>query len=259
MIKNVYLSIAQYLFSIHVHTQLKRSEPAIYQSIIKHYSAFITHKPPKVADIHIKILNRSDIPIIKYKENQYVHYKSEKNNIIITYNDISMYHFKLIIYESLLHLLHKEGFFLHAASNLFRGKIYIFIGPSGAGKSTISQMLKSIATLFSDDQIIIRIYKGKFLAFQLPSFERYKMEQDPLGYPIGKIFLLKKSKKCFMEKMIKKEHLEELLIQAIKIYPSLFQNQIRTLKKFLQLHDYYFLYFTKDKEETIPFFRRYYG
>jgi hypothetical protein len=256
-IEDISLEIAHCVLTIHFHTFLKISEPSLYDSIKKFYAAFILRNAPKKSRVQMKIYNRESIPVLHYKGKSYLQHTELKDDVIITFNDISLYQFQVILYTYLVDALSSDAIFLHSSSILHEGRVYIFTGPSGAGKSTISQFLHKRCQLFADDEIIIRKINGEFLAFQFPNFERYKIYQHPQGYPIGQIFFLDKRKTCRLDNFSKKDEvIFEKLIQQINIQSTHEKNQIKNLFAFIRRNSFFNLGFPNDQKEVLDYFRR---
>ena len=83
---------------------------------------------------------------------------------------------------------------LHAAGVAVGGRGYCFAGSSGVGKSTLAAALKRdpAATVFSEDQVILRYLDGRFWVYGTPWHEDPAM-CSPLGVPLEKIFFLERT------------------------------------------------------------------
>ena len=92
-------------------------------------------------------------------------------------------------------LLRSGGFMLHSAGLVKKGRAYLFLGRSGAGKSTLSRLAAGAGReVISDEVNLVRREKGRFLVYGSPFWGEMRADGRPGRWPLGGIFLLKKSR-----------------------------------------------------------------
>jgi hypothetical protein len=93
------------------------------------------------------------------------------------------------------HLARRRGMLAHAAGVVIAGQSYLFAGVSGAGKSTFSLLLAAARAgkLLSDERVIVRLVKGKLVAFGTPWAGTASIASAGSA-PLAGIFLLKHGK-----------------------------------------------------------------
>ncbi|HYS05810.1 MAG TPA: hypothetical protein VEW47_11520 [Candidatus Dormibacteraeota bacterium] len=90
--------------------------------------------------------------------------------------------------------LDAEGFFLHGASIVRRGRAYIFYGPSGAGKSTLAAMNTEGEVISDDLTLVLRKPEG-LVAAGGPFRGTYRHGAPVVGtYPVAAFYRLRKDK-----------------------------------------------------------------
>jgi hypothetical protein len=92
-------------------------------------------------------------------------------------------------------LARSGGLMLHSAGLLKGGKAWLFLGRSGAGKSTLSKLAASCghAEVISDELNLLKPAGGRFMVYGSPFWGEMRSEGRPGAWPLGGIYLLKKS------------------------------------------------------------------
>jgi hypothetical protein len=106
--------------------------------------------------------------------------------------------------------------FLHSASIIVEGKMYLFVAPSGGGKSTISDLARKNGLKVLDDEISVikrkrgRFYTGVFPCFKAPSdpYEERRLEG---------IFFLERSKRNRVRTISANEAINRALPEATSL------------------------------------------
>jgi len=131
------------------------------------------------------------------------------------------------------HLMNGDGIVFHASGLIKDGSAYIFIGPSKSGKSTVSR-LSSHLTLINDDIIFLREGKDGFRIFTTPPWScQIKVLEANISVPLQALFLLKKDKRNFLEKLSHKEALS--LLMTSPYLPLSTANLERLISRFQRL------------------------
>ena len=92
-------------------------------------------------------------------------------------------------------LLRSGGFMLHSAGLVKNGKAYLFLGRSGAGKSTLAKLASGAGfEVISDEINLLRPEGGRFMAYGSPFWGEMRSAGRPGRWPLGGIYLLKKSR-----------------------------------------------------------------
>lgn len=189
-------------------------------------------------------------------QNYLLIYEQHGNNIY-TINHISILQLNYIINNAFLYcLLRNKSIILHASSIIINNQAHIFTGSSGAGKSTLAKMLSVKYQIFTDDRIIITEEKNRLMAHQTNFQEKETYQKNfALSYPVRKIYFLRQSTSCLIQKITDKEVISKrILSQLISDRQSLnFQYKKLTgvINKF---SDFYYLYFPKDNKQVLDLF-----
>lgn len=256
-----YLSIGGLIIKITVlpHKQLHYSEEFI-DNCLNYFKKFFLNKENKPKKIDFEIMVEDELDIYKHKEKNFFHtliFKRISKNKIITYSHISFIHFNWLLEQLVYELIAKNnGFVFHCSAVKKDGEVFIFTADDGGGKSTAMLMLKDNFTPVSDDAGIIRKIEQRYLFFPSPfrsaHFDNLIIENK--GYSIKKIFLLKKAK-FFKTKRIKENRITSFLIQQLHSSKDFSKKAAYNLFIFIKkFKNFYFLYFTKEKDKLIRFF-----
>ncbi|NMB57422.1 hypothetical protein GYA19_05825 [Candidatus Beckwithbacteria bacterium] len=211
----LFLSVAGFCIKIEFNKTPRLFEKKIIKNQIKKTFKFFI-KQQKNTTRSFFTLNFVDrmapriITKVKKKEN-FIEFYRLKGRHIITFYDISIIQFQYIMqYVIQLILINNQGLFIHSSAINYCGKAYLFLGQSGTGKSTIIKMLKNKFEILSDDSSIIKKSGNKFFYYQTPFIEKESwVPKKNIKYPIGKIFLLRKSKKIKLKKVNNKNYVIE--------------------------------------------------
>lgn len=255
------LKIADFIIQLHFHrTQWRQYEDNFINGIKRLYENFIINDLLTKIDYVIEFFgsrNNAEIIFNKTDDKYYVYlYELHKKNTIITTYQPSLFQFQLIIGNILKQLLLKyHGFLLHASANIIYGKANLFVGSPGAGKSTVMKLLNDRFSSLADDSIIIRKVNDDYYTYQTPFYEKeWWVKKGPKKYALGKIIFLIKSNDFKLERIKDKNIiLQRLSKQLWKENDSC--NQMKYFLDFLsKFNNYYFLYFSKNKEKLVRLF-----
>ncbi len=261
----IFLNIAD--FNLAVNFKMNKLMVGIFeaernkliQDITLYCRNFILKSRPKRIDFTIDISFIHPDILRKKKDFYIMLYRSLGKNRIETSYLINIFEFQWIL-QGALHLLFlKSGALVfHASANSFGDEAHLFVGKSGAGKSTIMKLLDKKYRALGDDSIIVRRQNGKINCYQTPLVEKNSwMNKTSKKYRLGKIFFLKKAKFFKIEKITDKEYvLNKALDHAwmIKIFNK---SSLKSMLEFVDNFDeFYFLYFSKYREELLDFFSK---
>lgn len=195
----------------------------IVKNTIKHQFT-VEFKEPPDRIISIKKQNTNYAPLYLKKTNKY-----------ILYYYLHPIVFNIIFREIILNYISGYGgFIVHSSAVIFKKKLILFMGKSGNGKSSIVQFLQAKYRAFTDDLVCIfpSSKYHTYLAYQLPLPEKNVIPTNKNGYPIAKIYLLKKASQ--KSKITKMDHLS-----TVDLFPYLFSDEknislsIKSVSKFL--------------------------
>lgn len=103
------------------------------------------------------------------------------------------------------------GFLLHSAGVAIGEKGYIFYGPSESGKTTITRLAPPSSTILSDELTLIRRLNGFYRAFGTPFYGDLSRSGTNVSVQAESLFLLKKDKKAYLQRLRYTEALSVLL------------------------------------------------
>lgn len=182
------------------HFKFKNFSPIFIENLKRRYKGFFSTKRNKCFHIIVKKV----ITTKRYKKPEIL----KKGNIIhaqrhdfkfqatdftgkLEINE-SIYSFDSFLRILVSYLIvKKKGLLVHASSFIYKGKAYIFVGKSGAGKTTISRLSRKYAYIMSDELTPIFV-DGR--AYSSPFWGMMKNKGKNISAPIGKIYIIKKSK-----------------------------------------------------------------
>ncbi len=210
------------------------------------------------ADFHIKFIDHYKAHTLMDKKSliTYINFYHQKtNHTIYTFYHISLRQFQMILNKVMETLLKKkDGFILHASSNIVRDKAFIFTGKSGAGKSTVIKLLKDKFEAFGDDSVIIVREKKEYYAYQTTYIEKESwVKKQSQRYKIGKVYFLKKAnefniRRCIDKKLVAKKLLEQLKHESVVST----ETGAKPLMNFVfNFDNFYILGFKKEKSGLI--------
>jgi len=145
----------------------------------------------------VHLIEISGIPFINRQKIEFSQYfQKKRKNVYETYYHVSIFELSQLLLITVINLLGKDGFLLHASSVFVKNKVVMFLGKSGAGKSTTMRMLKDSFPPFSDDCVAIKKCGNEYLCFQVPWIEKdsslIKLSQK--GLKITALFFLVKDR-----------------------------------------------------------------
>lgn len=109
-------------------------------------------------------------------------------------------------------LLSTGGMLLHSSGIVKNGKAYLFLGKSGAGKSTLSKTAQSAGyEVISDELNLLRREKGRYIVYGSPFWGEMRNEGRQGAWPLGGIYVIKKSKATAQFSLATGEALKVLL------------------------------------------------
>jgi hypothetical protein len=221
-----------------------------------YYGTFIVHKKPDSIDYTIQFVEQNCYATIYKKniEDFMIFSIHNKGKTLTTFYIISLFQFETII-MNILSLLVKQnsGFFFHTSASNIKNGIYLFTGASGAGKSTIIHLLQNVYEPVIDDLAVIRKEKDEYKLYQTPRHEKNdEIQKTKNGYTIKKIFFLRKSPVCHIEKITKREFIINEMIQQLVTYEKGDTYSIHYLMNFIQkFNSFSTLSFSLKKDELV--------
>lgn len=226
------------------------------KQLIKYLNGFIIKKKHAKISYRVKFIKKDTSKIIyKKKEGEYYinFYHRDGKKSIVTYYVISYFQFQIILRTILFELLAEaQGFMLHAsAANIVR-KANLFFGKSGVGKSTAAALIIAKYPTLADDCVIIKKEGSKFYFYQTPFLETHEVSNKKNErMEIGKLYFLKKSAIFKIEKIPEKKFAVSQLFNQFWSGQQYLGGQMKYLLEFADKHDFYYLYFAKDKYKLL--------
>lgn len=182
-------------------TEYQKAKKLFLLQLHKEYSGFTIKSFSGEPDFTIQVEYNLHYEIIKEKRLNFISYYRLGFNKkrVITFYTTSLEQLTLLIRYILYRLLEKSGFFMHGSVGIYNDKAMLFIGPSGRGKSTILRILRKDIMPFADDAFAIRRIGGNYYCFQTPSLDKQIwIKKSFQKYPIRALFLLRQSKKTYL-------------------------------------------------------------
>lgn len=263
MTQNISLSIAGFNLTL----KFQKTENSFYQNILirdvkQTLQSNITQSSPKKPDFTINFIDHPEVILeknsMKIRRSFIYAYGEIKINEMITFNHISLQQLTFALIKILQFLLKKNGgFLIHSSANIISGKAVLFTGESGAGKSTIMTFLNRQYQAFSDDTLIIKKANGRYLCFQTPLVEKNAwVKKTNRGFPISRIYFLRKSDFFRTNAISDKNRLISNLSRQIWTDKGVLNEHMGHFLDFINgFDDFYRLYFAKDQNGVIKFFR----
>jgi hypothetical protein len=254
--KTFYLNIAGFNIQIDLKpTQWQFAYEKFAAEIKNYYQGFLVNKKTRL-DYQIEIV---ETPAFLTKIERGHHFfinifNKIPRKKIITYYQIGIFQFQIILREILVDLLSKnQGFIIHGSAVAKNNKAIIFTGKNGAGKSTAMNLLHPEFTALADDTVIIRCENKKFYLYQTPFIEKnHWIEKKSGRYLINNIFFLKKALFFRITVIKSKNYLLNRLTKQFWSSQENYQSQFKVLLQFVnRFNKFYFLYFAKDRKELI--------
>lgn len=225
----------------------------LQSSICSYYKGFLIDGNIKLVDFYINI-KESKIFYIKKNESGegFINFCKFRGNHVTTYYQISILQFQLIIREILLKLLSKnKGFLLHGSANLINNSAIIYLGISGTGKSTIIKLLKKKYIPLADDTVIIKKNNKKWWFYQPPFIEKeHWIVRKQQGYPLAKVFILKKTPYVNIQKITESDIIPPLLVKQLWTLKEVSKIHLKHLLLFAaEFKDFHILSFNKNAKQ----------
>ena len=255
----MYFNIAGFIICIKFQkTDWLLLRKKLFKEICKQCYAFKRDIKPRKIDYTIKIVqrNQAEIAVKKYQNKNFINlYETKEGNQIITFYQISLVQFLLILRIAIVKLLYKNsGFLLHSSASYIHGKALIFLGKDGTGKSTITQLLRKKYPALIDDISLIRKIDGYFYLFQAPFLEKNTLEKSQTKYSIGGIFFVKKADSVRLDKIKDKEFILRTILSQISLNKQNLSKQLKLIIEFTEHYNFFYIYFTQDKNRVINLF-----
>ncbi|MCX7642013.1 MAG: hypothetical protein N2Z20_05200 [Elusimicrobiales bacterium] len=180
----------------------------------------------------------------------------DENTLYLRRNLYSFENFLRVFYS--YKLTFNNGFLIHSAGSFLRNEGYIFIGKSGSGKTTISELIKKVFYIASDELCVVRLINDTFLVYTTPFWGNFKRPLSPnISFKLKSIYFLIKSKKIF-SKEIDRNLAVKRLFKCIVNFSYDYEITIKLMDivfKLLDKVEFKKLYFNKNKDKVINFLR----
>lgn len=252
--------ISGFVIRIHFHSTYSNYPKLKLKSMIGDYLSGFLDDSTKHADYTICILDRNGVETYPGKKSFISFYKEVNDSKVISFYDISIYYFQIIIRDILQHLLAKsDGFILHSSAAAQKRIAYLFVGSSGAGKSTAMKLIRKTFIPLGDDSIIIRKINNKFLVYQTPMIEKESwIPKSSNPYELGAIFFPQKSSQFNVKDILSKESIFNKLIKQLWTDIKFKTAAIKSLLQFIESYSNFgYLYFAKDSEKMVNLLLKY--
>lgn len=245
--QNIYIKIAEFVFEI----SFGESEPPFdldkhyHKKISEYYSGFICKEFQGRVDFQIHLTTNVEMEsfVRKKKKETFIKlYEFKSKYKINTYYHLSEEQFYIVLRSGLQVLLKDgKGFIMHGSSSVINDKADIFLGESGAGKSTIMTILSKSYQPLADDSFIIKKVNNIFMVYSTPLIEKnYWVNKSYRGYPINKVFFLKKGPFHYIHSLKNKEVIINKFIKQIYTNKDDFEKQMKTFLILINKKDTFF-------------------
>jgi hypothetical protein len=123
--------------------------------------------------------------------------------------------------DSVLRIVHtlvlarKNGFLLHAASAIRRGRAFLFAGVSGAGKTTISRLAPHDVTVLTDEVSYVCRSGDGYMAFGTPFAGELAKVGENVSAPVQALYLLAQGPENRVEAVPSGEAVRSLLANIL--------------------------------------------
>ncbi|MCM8788059.1 MAG: hypothetical protein NC935_08440 [Candidatus Omnitrophica bacterium] len=235
-------------------TELGFAYKKLKEDILNCYQGFITDKT-KLVNYTIKIIEKKLFEVLLKEKKRFINiYEKKGGKLIISFYQISLIQFQLILRDIIGELLAQQGgFILHASSIADRNKALIFTGKNSSGKSTMIKLLHPQYKALADDTVIIRKQANQYFFYQTPFIEKEDWIEKASGkYLLKKVFFLRKAKFFKLEKIVDKDYILNRLLKQFWTIDQYGKKQLHYLTQFVaKFNNFYFFYFNKDKEKLI--------
>jgi hypothetical protein len=211
----------------------------------------------KTWDFEIRFVSQAKRIRIIQRERGKKHYYLTFQRDFASRRVIAFYHTSLLTFQMLLReimalLLLRNGFLLHASScQDEKDNLKIFLASSGGGKTTIANLISKMKNCvkFSDDILLIRKVKGKWLFFSPPFVEKEMLPTKRKAKNI-EIFFIKKSKSPSKEKLDGNEKILRFMLKQVWVRKEKLEKQtLANVMAFVAENDFYQLRSTLDSRQ----------
>lgn len=230
------LNVAGFIIKINLFpSEWLYSKEKFIKELNGYYRDFISKEINTRSDFTIDVIEQRNF-VFYYQDNFGLIeiFKNKKKNHLITYYQLSLIQFQLLVNNAIHYLLEKNnGLVLHASANNVKGNAVIFLGSSGCGKSTIMKLLHPVYPALADDSIILRKISDTYFVFQTPTKEKESwVKKSSNCYLLKKVFFLGKKSISFHIAQIKERNTIFKLLTRQLIF-----NQFYSKRMVFQLMD----------------------
>lgn len=211
----------------------------------------------KKADFEIRFVRDASQIEILQKERGTKHYyltfqRDFGSRKVSTFYYIGTPALQMLLREILAFLVSKDGFLLHASSCLDEsGNLFVFLAPSGGGKTTVADLLSKLSGFvkFSDDMLIVRKVRNKWVFFSPPFVEKDDLPTKRKT-EAAKIFFVRKSNSASEEKISDKRKILKLVLKQLWLRSGEIERKtLSTAISFASENDFYMLKSSLSTEE----------
>lgn len=161
----------------------------------------------------------------------------------------AFYHLGLPAIQALLRevvsfLLLENGLMLHASSCLdSKRTLHVFLAPQGGGKTTIADLVSQSKDFakFSDDSVLLRKIKDKWVFFSPPIVEKYML---PVSRSADKalIYFIRKDKSASKKEIVDKNKILKFFLKQLWLrVEKIDKRSFSTALDFVAENDFYIL------------------
>ncbi len=266
MKKEIILKIAGFLIKLSFNSSdWKYARKQLIHFIEANYKKFIIAKNNIKGlnfDYELSFQNNNyKVNYIRRNSHYYIDFFIKKDKrLIIVYYHISYIQMQLILLEIVRQLLAEyNGFIIHCSANKINKGVNVFVGKSGSGKSTIMKNISTIYPALSDDFAYIRFIDNTYCFYQRewPESKASWIKKNLHRFYINKVFILRKSKKFAAEMITDKNEIYKHLLDNVFTDNKYLRKTAINLFRFIKKNNFfYYLNFTKDKNEALCFFKK---
>lgn len=229
----------------------------LIKEFISLYRAFILNTIPGKTHFRIVFLNYHHARAIKksHSSSGYIQYYERKKNTVITYYQISLLIFQLIIRDlTLEYLSHHNGILLHASAAQINDCAYLFLGKNSAGKSTLIKLLNPSYSAICDDMLALKKESHEFYVYQLPFIGKENwFNKSSRKCKVGKLFFLHKSQNVTITAEENKDAILSYMISLVLTEKDYSRKNIDLLISLIakHAHDFHHFYFPKNRMKVL--------
>lgn len=220
---------------------IKTEKSAFFENLESKYGAFISHQKPKLT-ICVKtghdraVKNYSEVRSFSRNGLFAVRWGSVEGEIDLEAGKAwvkgatdfySFDSFLRILYS--LAIVKLNGFLVHAAGIIRKGKGYVFVGPAESGKTTIAR-LSSNCKILSDEVIIIKRTDNDFQLAGTPFYGELETVQN-MKAKAEKMFLLRRGKNGFYRRKLNSSEAAAKLLKNVLFFTP----ELQLTKRLLDL------------------------